>query len=374
MSSNARLGAFVLIALIMFGVMVFLIGDKEFLFSRTYRIKAAFDNVAGLDEGAPVRAGGVKIGTVEQIRLPARPEEKITVDLSLEHSTRNVIKKDSVASIETEGLLGVKYLSISFGSEAGAAIHDGDLIESRPPLDYADVAKKATEMLESATEAIESSKVAIANVNAVSGDLKSITTKIDSGQGTIGALLNDRTAYQNLNATLAQAQGGTLAFKEDMDALKHNFFLRGFFKKRGYFDSSELTKHAIAKLPEKPPAKQFNIDSTALFSGADNAKLRKDKLLKPVGEFLERNPFGLAVVTVRTGLKGSSDENLILSQARAMVVRDALAQKYKLDDSRIRTLGLGEGGRAGSSKGADVTILVYPEGQDYKAVEAKTQK
>src|SRR5436853_5542580 len=116
MSSTVRLGAFILVALIMFGVIVFLIGDKQFIFKRTYRISAPFDNVAGLEEGAPVRAGGVRIGTVERIRLPARPDDKIAVVMQLQNSTREVIKKDSVASIETEGLLGSKYVSVSFGS------------------------------------------------------------------------------------------------------------------------------------------------------------------------------------------------------------------------------------------------------------------
>src|SRR5258706_12746840 len=106
MSSTARLGAFILIALVAFGLMVFWIGDRKFLFASTYHISTPFDNVAGLDEGAPVRAGGVHIGTVERIRLPAQPGDKVTVELELENSTRRVVKKDSIASIETEGLLG----------------------------------------------------------------------------------------------------------------------------------------------------------------------------------------------------------------------------------------------------------------------------
>src|SRR5947207_13252975 len=114
MSSTARLGAFIIVALIAFGFMVFLLGDKQLLFSRTYRISAPFDNVAGLDEGAPVRAGGVRIGTVKKILLPHQREDKITVELQLENSTRDVSKNESMARIETEGLLGAKYLHVSF--------------------------------------------------------------------------------------------------------------------------------------------------------------------------------------------------------------------------------------------------------------------
>src|SRR5258706_12985438 len=112
--SSARLGAFILVALISFGMMIFWIGDKQLLFIRTYRISTPFDNVVGLEEGAPVRAGGVRIGTVERIQLPGRPEDKLIVEMELANSTRGVLKKDSVASIETEGLLGSKYLAVSF--------------------------------------------------------------------------------------------------------------------------------------------------------------------------------------------------------------------------------------------------------------------
>ena len=372
MSSNTRLGAFVLIALIMFGVMVFLIGDKQLLFSRTYRISAPFDNVAGLDEGAPVRAGGVRIGAVKRILLPHQPQDKITVELQLDNSTRDVIKKDSVASIETEGLLGAKYLAVSFGSLEAERVRDGDTIDGRPPLDYGDVARKASEMLETAKDAIDTSKVAIGNVNEASSDLKSITGKIDSGQGTMGALVNDKTIYHDLNATMDQAKAGATSFQENMEALKHNFFLRGFFKKRGYYDSSELTSNAVAKLPARPPVRTFTFDGKDLFPKTDTAKLGKEKPLDQVGTFLENNPYGLVVVTAQTGSRGTKEENVKLSQARAMVVRQYLAKKFKVDDARLKTLGTGEDQKAATDSGR-VTIVVYPGGRENRVIEAKNK-
>ncbi len=249
MSSRIRLGAFILGALIIFFMLVFWIGDKQFVFSRTYLLRASFDNVAGLDEGAPVRAGGVRIGTVQRIELPHQPGDKIIVEMDLEKSSREVIKKDSIASIETEGLLGAKYAAVSFGSAEAEQVHDGDTIESRPPFDYGELARNLGELIGTAKEAVDSSKIAIGNINEASGDMKSIADKINSGQGTVGALVNDRTVYRNLNATIAQAQAGMASFQDNMEALSHNFFLKGFFKNRGYFDSSELTKHAVTRLP-----------------------------------------------------------------------------------------------------------------------------
>jgi phospholipid/cholesterol/gamma-HCH transport system substrate-binding protein len=352
----------------MFAVLVFLIGDKQFLFSHTYRLRTPFENVAGLDEGAAVRAGGVHIGTVARIELPRQPDDKIKVEMDLENSTRNVIKKDSIASIETEGLLGSKYVSLSFGSVEAEQVGDGDIIESRPPIDYSDVAKKASEMLETAKEAIDSSKISISNVNEASSDLKSITGKIDAGQGTIGALLNDRSVYRNLNATVDQAKAGATSFQENMEALKHNFLLRGFFSKRGYFDSSELTSHAIAKLPGRMPLKQFVFDGKDLFDKPDTAKLAKEKLLNQVGAFLEGSPFELAVVTAETGSSGTKENNLKLAQARAMIVRRYLAEKFKVDDTRIKTLGTSESKRESTS--GRVTVVIYASGRDNRAVLA----
>lgn len=373
MSSTVRLGAFILTALTVFAVMVFWLGERQFLFSRTYRISAPFDNVAGLDEGAPVRAGGVRIGTVEKIFLPHRPDDKVKIEMELENNTREVIKKDSIASIETEGLLGSKYVAISFGSQESEQVGDGDAIASRPPLDYADVAKKASDLLDSAKEAIDSSKIAIDNINEASGDLQSITGKIDSGQGTVGAMINDQTMYRNLNTTIAQAMTGVTSFQENMEALKHNFFLKGFFKKRGYFDSSELTKNTVAKLPSRAPLQKFTFNSRDLFDKADTAKLKKEKLLNQVGGYLESNPFGLAVVVAQTAAEGSKEKNLTLSQARATVVRQYLAEKFKIDDRRIKTLGLGEDQQATVERGGQVSIVIYPSGRENRALEARNR-
>src|ERR1700674_1168796 len=106
MSRTFRLGAFIVGTLLIFAAGIFLIGDKEFLFSSTFPLKADFQNVAGLNNGADVRVGGIREGTVQHIDLPSRPDGKVTVTMKMHSSTRNIIRNDSVASIKTEGLLG----------------------------------------------------------------------------------------------------------------------------------------------------------------------------------------------------------------------------------------------------------------------------
>jgi len=90
--------------------------EQEYLFQPTYHLKTQFDNVAGLAAGADVQVGGVHSGTVQSIDLPHKPGDKVVVLINLDNTTHEIIKKDSVASIETEGLLGNQFLAISFGS------------------------------------------------------------------------------------------------------------------------------------------------------------------------------------------------------------------------------------------------------------------
>jgi phospholipid/cholesterol/gamma-HCH transport system substrate-binding protein len=346
MTRTARLGAFILAALILFGVGVFLIGDRQQLFTRTYRLQAAFDTVGGLDNGAVVRAGGVRVGIVDKIRMPRRSGEKITVVMKLDRATHEVIKKDSVATIDTEGLLGGKYVSVSFGSAQSEPVRDGDTITSQPALDYVDLAKKAAEVLDNMDDAV--------------GAAASIIAKIDRGEGSIGALVNDKKTAQDLARTMAEARAGVTAFREDMDALKQNRLLRGFFKRRGYRDATELTAHQIDALPQAAPLKTFVYPVRDIFDKPDTARLKNERSLDRVGEFLQETPFGLVVVTAYTGLEGEKDKNLELTQARAMVVREYLTKRFRIDDTRVKTRGMGEDPRTESKKSDRVEILIYP--------------
>jgi len=331
MSSPVRLGIFVVLALVMLGAAVFLIGNKQFLFRRTYRLNANFENAAGLANGAGVRVAGIQKGTVKRIDLPGSPEGQVLVEMNLDETTRPVIKKDSIASISSEGLVGDRYVEISMGSEKAQPVQEGDTIQGEPALQIADLMKKADQILDDARGAVE-------DTGAIAGNLKSISSKINQGTGTVGALINDRSVYQRVNA-------GTMAFQENMEALKHNFFTRGFFKNRGYEDQSDLTKHAISQLPKQPYSRKFSYEAEKLFHKPGTAKLKDKRVLEEAGRYLEANPFALVVVSAYAGMKGDSEETRKLTQAQAMVIRDYLAENFRVDDTRIRTQGLGKTSR-----------------------------
>ena len=368
MSRVARLGAFIVGTLAILAAGIFVIGSKEYLFRSTYQLRAEFDNVAGLEAGADVQVGGVHSGTVQSITLPHKPSEKVMVLMNLDKATREIIKNDSVATIETEGVLGNQFLAISFGSEGQAEVKDGEIIESESPLVLADMLKKANDILNSSQQTIQNTTQATAHLNSVSA-------KIDSGVGTVGALVNDKQLYSNLEqststlqSTMLQAQTGVTDFQENMEALKHNFLLSGYFKKRGYEDSGELKANRISALPASAPLKAFTYTAKQLFDTADSAKLKNQKSLNAGGEFLAQNQFGFAVVVVSAGMEGDTQKKLVLTEARAMVVREYLVENFGFDDSQLKTLGLGK--QAGSSLDANwgsIQILIFPAGIEIPA-------
>jgi phospholipid/cholesterol/gamma-HCH transport system substrate-binding protein len=365
MSKAARLGAFIIATLGILAAGIFLIGSKQYLFTSTYRLKAQFATVVGLDEGAEVRVGGVHSGSVRGIQLPNKPSDKITVLMDLQRSTHDIIKQDSVAAIETEGLLGNEYVSISFGSAQALNVKDDDTIASQPPLVIADLMRKADGILDTSQQALD-------NVTVVTANLSSISGKINQGQGTVGALVNDKKIYTQLDQTTAglrdtvnHAQAGVAAFQENMEAMKQNVLLRGYFKKRGYENSSDLAKNEIMGLPQAPPLKTFTFESKQLFDNVDTAKPKNQKSLRAAGQFLADTEFGVAVVAVSAGSAGDTQKDQVLTQARAMVVRDYLVANFSFDDAQLKTLGLGKGKNPTTeSSWGTVEIIIYPADVD----------
>jgi phospholipid/cholesterol/gamma-HCH transport system substrate-binding protein len=346
MTTNLRLGLFILTTFGVFCAAVFLVGRQEMHFGANYRIKSVFRNVAGLNEGAEVRVGGMHEGTVRSIKLPQRPDGEIVVSMDLSKDTQSIVRKDSVASIQAEGLLGDKYVEISYGSVDGETLHSGDTIQGKPPLDISDLFAKANGIL-------DTSQQALTNIQGASQNVNSITAKINQGEGTVGKLVNDKTLYK-------EASAGIASLHEDADALKHNFLLRGFFNDRGYTNPEEIKKHVIAEVPKATPAKTFTIDQKNLFDKPESAKLKNGKLLNEAAQFLQEHKFESAVISVASGMKGDSEKEQVLSEARSYVIRKYMVEHFKLEDSRIRTIGLGKSPTAGAD--GSVEVLVYGVG------------
>src|SRR5260370_35092335 len=134
MSQNFRIGVFLVLTLAALAIGVFLIGNQQSMFKSHYRIKAEYENIAGLQQGADVRVGGIRKGTVRLLQLPAQPGGKVTLVIELTKDTQRIIKRDSEASILSEGLLGDKYVEVSFGPADSPKVTDEEAAGSQPPI------------------------------------------------------------------------------------------------------------------------------------------------------------------------------------------------------------------------------------------------
>ncbi len=136
---NAKLGLFIFLGSTLLVVLIFLLGNKDQLFTSTITVKTYFQNTGGLRNGASVRFGGIDVGAVKDVKIVNDGSGKIEVSMRIKDEIKSFLKKDSRASIETEGLVGNKVVVISMGSDNSEGISDGGVILSMEPLSFADI-------------------------------------------------------------------------------------------------------------------------------------------------------------------------------------------------------------------------------------------
>ncbi|MBN1299607.1 MAG: MCE family protein [Melioribacteraceae bacterium] len=180
---GARLGIFIFIGTVFIILSIFLIGNKESLFVDTIKINSKFVRVEGLKTGAPVRLSGLTIGSVTSITLADDTSGAVIVGMNIEKNVRHFIRLDSEASIETEGLVGKKVVSITPGSKDIEMISDGTFIRAMEPVNISEI--------------IEETQAIMAYIKDITKDFSQIVEKINAGQGTIGKLVNDDELYKS---------------------------------------------------------------------------------------------------------------------------------------------------------------------------------
>ena len=195
-----RVGAFILVALAVFVGLVYFLGRQAGLFERQYRLVAGFAQIGGLIEGATVRLAGVPVGRVTAIRLPESGADKVQVELTLVRRVQNRIRADSVARIETLGLLGDKIVEMTLGGPGASVLREGGEVQTEEPIDTNRLAKQGTELLRNLLAISEDLKGTLAKVTA--GDfgsdlaetiraLRKLATEVERGPGLLHALVYD---------------------------------------------------------------------------------------------------------------------------------------------------------------------------------------
>jgi phospholipid/cholesterol/gamma-HCH transport system substrate-binding protein len=415
MATPARLvgvGIFVVGGLLLFTLGLFMIGDRQMLFAKQFTLYTEFKKITGLQPGAIVRVSGAKAGSIIEIVPPNTPSEKFRVKVEIAEELHQLVRTDSIASIETEGLIGGSFLGISTGTDAAPRVAADATIAGKEPFDVAelmaqmgDTITKVNQTFDEMKGEVQGTVLAIGdtvdNANMllvdVSGDLKKmaasgatlagdaqqIAEAIRTGKGTIGKLVNDdelhvrltgiatqaeeiagnaRQVIENARKTIEgfQAKDGPIqgmsasvkqtmddartamaGFAENMEALKHNFLLRGFFNDRGYFDLAQISpaEYRSGVLTEDSDRKVVRIwlGADVLFE-PDPDSLQGERLTdqgkgrvdRAIGSYLEHVASGIVIVE-GYAQEGTRDEQFLRSRVRASLVRDYLIARFTLD-------------------------------------------
>jgi phospholipid/cholesterol/gamma-HCH transport system substrate-binding protein len=198
-----KLGLFVITGLLLFTVGIYQIGERQNIFGTNILISVEFSNVNGLQKGNNVRYSGINVGTVEEIYMVN--DSVIKVDLLIEKKMISHIKKDAIATIGTDGLVGNMIVSIIPGKGKEVSVEAGDFIKS-----YTKIG--ADDMLNT---------LSVTNENAalLTVDLLKITNAINNEKGTIGMLINDSVVSNNFKKTILNLQQTSYNASKTMDAL-----------------------------------------------------------------------------------------------------------------------------------------------------------
>jgi phospholipid/cholesterol/gamma-HCH transport system substrate-binding protein len=231
----AGIGAFVIGGALLFAIGLFLIGERRMLFEQKFTAQTEFARVSGLQVGAPVKVSGMPAGSVDAIVVPSRPAEKFRVRFTVREDLHALVRTDSIATIQTEGLVGGTFLQVSAGSDAAPRLAAGGIIQGREPFDMADLLHQMSDTIRMVNDTISSLRSdiesAVASVadtasqaNAllaevsddvaaisesgrrVMADSQAIVEGLQQGRGTVGRLLKDDELYTRVTGMARQAE------------------------------------------------------------------------------------------------------------------------------------------------------------------------
>ena len=403
----------------LFAVGLFLIGNRRMLFAESFEVYAEFTEIAALDNGAKVRVAGMDAGEVENIRVPAGPGAPFRVRMRVRKDLHPLIRLDSVASIQNDGLVGNKFVQIDTGTEASPPVPDQGTIKSREPFDIADLMQAMSDTigtvntmlvdvkaeLEGALSAVagvakdaqalmdvvgQDVRAILASTERITTDITAVVDGVRKGRGTIGRLVNDDTLYTSirnimgdaeravanvreaseeakgaiadfrgdggpvrgitggLQQTLTSARDAMSDLAETTEALKRNFFFRGFFNRRGYFDlddvsTAEYRQGALQTRDRRvlriwlSAEVLFEQDANGAERLSDGGRARLNSAMSQFVRYPRTSPF----VVEGYAQAGTGDERYLTSRQRSQLVRDYLVETFSLDANYVATMAMG---------------------------------
>lgn len=425
-SKTIGAGVFVVLGILIFTVALFMIGERRMLFADRFALYTEFAELGQLEVGSIVRVAGADAGEVTEIRIPSGPAGKFRVKMDVREDLHPLVRTDSLATTQTEGLVGAIFINIAAGSEQAPRVAVEGTIPGKEPASMADLFEQANKTLGQAGETValinETVKglqgdienavqqvaataeeahalvteispqiMTIANSGAkISTDTQAMLAGVREGRGTFGKLLNDDTLYRrateiadqatavmgnvrevstemrraisdfrssdgpaqglmgDMRVTLGQAREATADLADNMEAMKRNFLLRGFFNRRGYFDLNDISPENYrngALEDGKRRAMRIWLGSPVLFeAGADGretlsavGRARIDSAMATYLNYVPANP----IVVEGYATAGATEERFRLARDRAGVVRSYIMGRFGLTPQNTGSIGLG---------------------------------
>lgn len=217
LSRESRVGAFVLAGLAVGGLVIFMIGDEKRLFDRKDAYKVSFSDVQGLKPGAPVRLGGIDIGTVSGVgHGPDATDDRLFVTLEIVRSEAGRIRQDTVARIGNKGLLGDKMIELAGGTPGRPSLPAGSVIKGEDPQDFSSVMAQVGPMAKHAEAILSNLEVtsgAIADgqtrddLKASAHSINLILREVAEGEGYAHRLLADKSEAERMSRAVASLEG-----------------------------------------------------------------------------------------------------------------------------------------------------------------------
>jgi phospholipid/cholesterol/gamma-HCH transport system substrate-binding protein len=290
-----KIGIFTVVGIVLFLIGIFLIGSKKNMFGDTFLIYGTFSNVGGLQVGNNIRFAGINVGTVENISIVS--DTLIRVDMRMKEQVKPFLKKDALATIGSDGLMGDKLITIVSGSTNEVRLlGSGSRIKTTDPVNFDKVISQFTNVATNAeivmtelagmavqiregdgtisrllyNDALSRSLEGTAkNAEVITNSLSGITTQIKSGKGSVGRLVYTdslskglETAVTTANSAMLTMQEAAHGFSENMKALQGNFLFRGYFKRK-------------ANEEGKSPEEQQSLQADGIDADMDEAELKE---------------------------------------------------------------------------------------------------
>ena len=255
--SNWKLGMFVIIGLILFIITIYFVGKQQNLFGDTFNLKSKFKTVSGLKVGNNVRFSGINVGTVSEIEIIN--DSSVQVVLLMEEDVQKYIKKDAMASIGSDGLMGDKVMTISPGVASNETVKDNDFIKSKSAVEMEDLMISVKTTLDNAglitaqlaeftnsmnngegtlsklmkdKEFANSLKKTLVNLEVSTNEFSRFTASMNNGKGILSKVVNDERLGTKVDSTMSNLEKTSKKLTELMEAAKHNFLFRGYFNKQ----------------------------------------------------------------------------------------------------------------------------------------------